>query len=178
MRLILLIIAAVAAYAQPEFRSSQKNADVGYQYKMYNDGTNITTLCKAASLQPVSQPISIASATNASSVVFTVSAGHGLNTDSRPTVVVSGGTGNWVAVNGTFTATPINSTTFSIAVDSTSFGAVAGTLVLTTTAPRLNQPVWSVAVYTYTANIPTGTFWFGGSSSRLTTCTAAPTQYQ
>ena len=178
MKTLLIILFAAAVYAQPEYRAAQKNPDAGYTYEMLNDGTNVVTLCKAQSLQPTSASISIASATNASPVVFTVSGGHGLSTKSRPLVTISSGTGNWTAVNGTFTATPINTTTFSIAVDSTAFGAVAGTLVFTTRAPRLTQSIWSVAVYTWSGSIPTGTFWYNGSPGSLTTCSAAPTQYQ
>lgn len=178
MKYILILFAALAVYGQPETRLSQKNADQGYQFKIWNDGTNPTTVCKALSLQPTSNPISIASATNAATVVFTVSGGHGLNTDARPLITISGGAGQWVVANATWTATPINSTTFSVPLDSTLIGALTGTVVFTTRAPLLTMPVWSVAKYTWSGSIPTGSFWYNGNSSTLTTCSAEPTTYQ
>lgn len=95
--------------------------------------------------------IAISAATNANPVVFT-STGHGFNLNSRPSITIQGGTGNWAAVNGTFTATIIDANTFSIPVNSTAFGAVTGTLTFNTTAPRLNQLEWAVVLYAYDAN--------------------------
>ncbi len=178
MKATLLFLIAVAAWGQSEVRMAQKNPDVGFTFEILNDGTNVTGVCKANSTQPTSLPISVASATNAAAAVLTVSAGHGLSTKSRPLIVISGGTGSWTAINGTFTATPINTTTLSIAVDSSAFGALAGTVTFTTRAPRITQPIWSVGVYTWSGTIPTGTFWYGGSTGNLTTCSALPTQYQ
>lgn len=180
MKQIALLIMALAAYGQSEVRMAQKNPDTGYSYVMINDGTNIVALCKAPSMQPTSPPISIASATNAAAVVFTVSAGHGFSYSpaTRPTVTISGGTGSWTAVNGSFTATPINATTFSIPVDSSAFGALAGTVTFVTRAPRVTQPIWSITVYTWSGTIPTGQFWYGGTPGAVTTCTASPSQYQ
>lgn len=178
MKLLLLIFATLAAWAQTEVITAQKNAAEGYQFIAFNDGTNITTLCKARSLQSTSSAISVASATNANPVVLTISGGHGLSTNFRPQITISGGTGNWTAINGTFTATPINTTTLSIAVNSTTFGALAGTVTFTTRSPRITQPVWNVAQYVYSGGIFVGSAWYGGSSSAMTTCSSAPTQYQ
>jgi hypothetical protein len=44
-------------------------------------------------------------------------------------VSIVGGTGAWAAVNGAFIVTVISATTFSIPVNSTAFGALAGTVV-------------------------------------------------
>jgi len=68
----------------------------------------------------------ITAATNANPVVFTAS-GHGLVTGD--TVVISGFTGNWTPCNGTFTATVVDSNSFSIPVNSSSFGAMTGSPV-------------------------------------------------
>lgn len=180
---LLLFFAALAVYAQGETRIAQKSPDTGYQFIMGYSGTNMTYLCKAKSLQPTSANISVASATNASPVVFTISGGHGFNAatspSAKPIITVSGGTGNWTAVNGSFTATILSSTTLSIPVDSTAFGALAGTVVFTTRAPLTTRPIWSVLVLTYDgSNNNTGTAWVGGVSSETNTCTGAPTQYQ
>jgi hypothetical protein len=48
-------------------------------------------------------------------------------------VYISGFTGNWAPANGCFAATNVSGTTFSIPVNSTGFGAIAGT------------PVWQLA---------------------------------
>lgn len=168
------------AFAQQEVRMSQMNPDTGYQQIFFYDGSNnLQAICQAASRQTVSPNISVASATNANPVVFTVSGGHGLSTSFRPQVTISGGTGNWAGVNGTYTATPISTTTFSIPVNSTTFGALAGTVIFTTTSPRINQAVWSVQYFTYDgSNNLIGTSWYGGNPGAKTTCSAVPTQYQ
>lgn len=70
--------------------------------------------------------ITISAATNANPVVFTANA-HGLSTGDG--ITISGGTGNWAAVNGSWTITVTGANTFSIPVDSTTFGAITGTLV-------------------------------------------------
>lgn len=180
MKLSLFLLLTAALYAQPETRLSQKNPDVAYQFVLGYSGTNAIYICKAASLQPTSSAISIASATNANPVVFTVTAGHGFDASSHPQVTISGGTGNWTAVNLTnTTATIINSTTFSIAVNATAFGAVAGTLVYTTRAPRTTAAIWSVQSLAYDGSsnlIWTG--WAGGTTSPVNTCTGAPATAQ
>jgi hypothetical protein len=73
----------------------------------------------------------------------------------------------------------INSTTFSVPVDSTAFGAVTGTLTYVTRAPRTTSPVWSVQKFVVDGSsnlIWSG--WVGGTPSFTTTCTGAPTQAQ
>lgn len=72
--------------------------------------------------------ISISSATNANPVVFTTGAAHGLTTGERYTI--SGATIGWTGVNGVFVVTVLSTTTFSIPVNSTGFGALSGTLVV------------------------------------------------
>lgn len=179
MKILLLLLVALSAFAQQEVRFSQNNPDTGYQIVLGYSGTNIVYICKALSLQPTSPSIAVASATNANPVVFTISGGHGFDLNSKPSITVSGGTGNWTAANGTFTATPINSTTLSIAINSTAFGAVTGTIVFTTRSPRITQPVWNVQSVAYDSSsnvIWTG--WASGSPQRTFTCTGAPSQYQ
>ena len=65
--------------------------------------------------------VSISAATNANPVVFTAAS-------APPTgpVTLAGLTGSWAGVNGTQQATNLTPTTFSVAVDSTSFGAYPG----------------------------------------------------
>lgn len=179
MRFILLLLAACAVQAQNDVIISQKSPSAGYQFIMGYSGTNLLYICRAASIQPTSPSISIASATQANPAVFTISGGHGFDASALPIVTVSGGTGNWTAVNGSFTATIISSTEFSIPVNSTTFGAVSGTLVFTTRAPRTTSPIWSVQKFVYDgSNNAIWSGWVGGVSSFVNTCSSAPAQYQ
>lgn len=177
--LLLIAFATVAVFSQPEVRISQRAAADGQQMILGYSGTNLIYTCRAASVQPTSPSISIASATNANPVVFTVTAGHGFNSSSTPQVTISGGTGNWTGANGTYTATIVSSTTFSIAVNSTAYGAVAGTLVYTSRAPLTTNRIWSVQYFAYDgSNNIIWSGWAGGVPSYTNTCSAAPTQYQ
>jgi hypothetical protein len=67
--------------------------------------------------------VAITAATNANPVELTAAA-HGLATGAH--VTISGATGNWTAINGSWTVTVTGGGTFTIPVDSTSFGALAG----------------------------------------------------
>jgi hypothetical protein len=73
---------------------------------------------------PGAVPISAAS--NANPVSLTSTA-HDLATGDR--ITISGGTGNWAAINGRFTVTRTGTNTFTIPVDSTTFRARTGTVV-------------------------------------------------
>ena len=68
------------------------------------------------------------------------STAHGMVTGDR--VIISGATGSWTPINGSFSVTRIDADTFTIPVDSTTFGALTGTVVM---APR---KVYSAALYT------------------------------
>lgn len=73
--------------------------------------------------------VGLTSATNANPVVFTTTVPHHFVTGT--VITISGGTGAWAGVNGVFTVTVTGASTFSIPVDSTGFGAVAGTIKFT-----------------------------------------------
>ncbi len=181
MKHVLFFLMAVAGFAQSEVRISPKPSDTPYTTILGGySGSNATYICVANSQQPTSGSISIASATAASPIVFTVTAGHGfaLNTLNLPTVTISGGTGNWAAVNGTWTATPILSTTFSVAINGAAFGAVTGSLVYTTRAPLLTSRIWSVRALSYDAggNLAFAG-WSNGTSAMNQVCTS-PTSSQ
>lgn len=178
--LILAALLSVGGFAQNcQIGAPTTTPATGCQKILGYSGTNLVYVCQARSVQPTSTRLTVASASNANPVVFTVSGGHGLSTSALPTVVISGGTGNWTAVNGTFTATVINTTTFSIAVNSTSLGALAGTVVADTTAPLITAGVWSVMKLVYDgSNNLIWTGYVGGGPGERNTCSAAPTQYQ
>lgn len=105
------------------------------QISLYNSGAGTYTnfpLGMATSAAPTLvavASVSISSATNANPVVFTTATNHYLTSGQR--ITISGATGSWVPVNGSFVVTVISATTFSIPVDSSGFGALTGTLIIT-----------------------------------------------
>ncbi len=178
MKILLLLISAIAVQGQPEYRLSQNNPDLGYALILGYTGDNVIYVCRALSLQPVSPAVSVASATNAAAAVLTVSAGHGFDLNSKPSITIIGGTGGWAAINGTRIATPLNTTTFSIPVNSSAFGALAGTVTYTSRAPLISNPVWSVMSLAYSGANLISTTWAGGSPQVKTTSTGAPSSNQ
>jgi hypothetical protein len=177
----LLFAGALLAQTGAEVSISQLPAPQPGQIVYGYSGANLVYACYSKSAWQQSGPISISAATNANPVVFT-STGHGFNVNSLPAVVVSGGTGNWTAVNGSFTATIIDANTFSIPVNSTSLGTLTGTLTFTTTAPRTNQKQWAVQMYYYSSNNLVFAAWLNGSSiigtSRCSDATTVGTNVQ
>lgn len=178
MRYACAFVCALAAFGQQSIVSEDLPPNIGVQRLLAYTGTNLDYQCIARSVDSnrARSSTAIASATNANPVVFTVSGGHGFDATMRPKVVISGGTGSWTAVNLTATATVLSSTTFSIAVNSTAFGAVAGSLVFTTTAPRTNAAEWSVQRFFYDAagNL-TSVAWDNGSPTAYSSNCASST---
>ncbi|HXI85266.1 MAG TPA: hypothetical protein VNL17_14390 [Verrucomicrobiae bacterium] len=175
--LILAVFAMAAGFAQAPLECYYANSNPCQTINAFS-GANLTSSCYARSVDPNSgirknTSVAVSAATNASPVVLT-STGHGFALGSRPNVTIAGGTGNWTAINGTFTATVVDANTFSIPVDSTAFGALAGTITFTTTAPRSTQAEWAVKLFAYDGsgnNI--GAFWMNGISSMTQKCSDA-----
>ena len=99
--------------------------------------------------------VNVTGATNANPVVINAPANsidpyYGRNFGTGPgkgvMVTVSGGTGAWAAVNGSWRANVSLSTpdSFTIPVDSTSFGPLTGTLVATTSPALIHSIVSSI----------------------------------
>jgi len=181
MNTIFKIISAamlcVAAYGQNCQVGSNTPGTACTTLLTYDGSGNLLYMCKARAVQPRSVVMSVSAASNASPVSLT-SASHGFSTYYLPIVTISGGTGNWAAINGTWTATITGANTLTIPVDSTAFGALAGTIVLTTYAPLTTQSVWSVAKFTYSGTNMTGSFTIAGSTGERNSCSGSPTQYQ
>jgi hypothetical protein len=78
--------------------------------------------------------IAITAATNANPAVLTSNTPHGLTTGQI--AYLSGFSGAWASVFGTFAVIVVSPTTFSIPVNSTSFGALTGTSVFALLAAR------------------------------------------
>jgi hypothetical protein len=140
-RLILFLAAMIACQAQS-----------AVQTLLYYSGSNLQYQCTAKSTQPKTATITVSAASNANPVSFTATA-HNLFYTATSTVLpivnITGGTGNWAAVNGNWVATPTSANAFTIPVDSTAFGALTGTLVVTTLSPRLTDAVWKVETFQY-----------------------------
>jgi hypothetical protein len=175
---VALFLCSLAAHAQTAVTVEDVPPNIGTQNVNAYSGSNLIYRCWAKSVVParVSRVTTITSATNASPVVFTVSGGHGFDTNSRPLITLAGGTGNWLAVNGSRVATILSSTTYSVAVDSTSLGAVAGTVTYTTTAPRTTAAEWAVLRYSYdgSGNLIAAA-WDNGTPSAMNSACAAST---
>ena len=175
--LTLAVLFAAASFGQQCAIGGPSNSAACTKLFTYDGSNNLLYVCAARSIQPTASRISISAASNASTVSLT-SASHGFSTSQLPIVTISGGTGNWTAINGTFTATITGANTLTIPVDSTSLGALAGTVVLDTFAPRTTQSIWSVAKMVYSGTNLIGYFLVGGSTSERNTCSTSPTQYQ
>lgn len=142
MKLFALLFVAGLAFGQP---ATQK------VYTM--SGGNLIAVCEAMSTVTngarAATSVAISGVTKAAAAVVT-SAGHGFAISSRPTVTITGATGTgWTGINAAWTATVIDVDTFSIPIDSTGFGVLAGTVVFKTTAPRSTMPEWSVMRLAY-----------------------------
>lgn len=178
-RTAICALVCALAYGQQSVLVEDLPPNTAVQMLMAYTGSNLTHVCIARSVNKdrVYRTVAIASATNANPVVFTISGGHGFDLSTRPKVVISGGTGNWAAANVEATATIISSTTFSIPINSSAFGAVAGSLAFGTTAPRTTVQEWSVKRMTYDgSNNLTSVAWDNGSSTAfLSTCAASTT---
>jgi hypothetical protein len=165
----------VSVWAQvPEVSISQAPAPNQYQVVYNYTGANLTSACYARSSLSFGRSIktAISAATNANPVVFT-STGHGFNLNSRPILTISGATVGWVTANATWTATIIDANTFSVVLDSTALGALSGSLVFTTTAPRTTVAEWAVKIYHYTGANQDWTGWLAGSAAFVAKCSDA-----
>lgn len=144
----LLVCALMAQSDSPTSTLSLGDANVAYQ-NIYDPagGTSTVYHCKARSIQNVQTLPTISAATNASPAVLTITA-HAFDfqtvATTKPIITITGGTGNWAAINGTWTFTPTSANAGSIPVDSTTFGALTGTFVVTTRAPRTTGLYWSI----------------------------------
>jgi hypothetical protein len=141
--LLILVCLSAALFAQEGTRVVNTDGPPFDRYtKIYSTVGNTLYVCWAKATAPVTS-VAFTSISAANPAVF-ASSGHGFDLNTNPTVTISGGTGSWAAINGTRSVTVIDANSFSIAVDTTGFGAVTGTVVVTTGAPRLQNKIWQV----------------------------------
>ncbi len=175
-RVALFAVLVAAASAQQQVQIFPGPAT---QHSFIYSGSSVIGICEALSVLTTgpraATSVAISAISKASPGVVT-SAGHGFDLYSRPRVTISGATGTgWVSgantVNGTFTATIIDADTFSIPVDTSGNGTLAGTVIFKTTAPRTTMPEWSVLRQAYDGSgFLRTTLWLNGSSAMNQKC--------
>lgn len=107
---------------------------------------------KADGRSKLPQTLPLATPTAGSPTVLDFASAHGLVSGNE--VILSGLTGDWAPLNGSHPATVTDSDSLTVAVDSSAFGAVTGTPVAQTHAPRTNRPVWAIERITSAASVP------------------------
>lgn len=161
MKSVIAVVAVVAVFLLLNVAVAQEGSPVNptagppatpYQKIFAYTGTNLEYICVARSNQQSVSTITVSAASNANPVSFTATA-HGFDYQSAatttPVVTITGATGNWTPINGTWKATPTSANAFTIAVNSTTFGALTGTLVVTTRAAKTTDARWAIQRFVY-----------------------------
>jgi len=191
--ILAVLLLCGSAFAQQEVKISQAPENAAFTQIFHFTGTNLDYICTAQALQQPSQ-ITITTASNANPVSFTATA-HGIyysasGVVAKPVIFISGASGGWASINGTFIATPTGANSFTIPIDSTAFGAWgAQSVVVTTKAALTTKAVWAVqslvpdasgntVFMAYRSDSTTTTLGtLGSGSTARTTCTA-PSSFQ
>lgn len=175
------LFAASTALAQSVNQIDGPPGGPAVQTAFVYSGSDLIAKCWAKSRPDVNNlrtaTVAISAISKAAAAVVT-SVGHGFTLLTLPEVTISGATGTgWVSgahtVNGSFVATVIDADTFSIPVDTTGNGTLAGTVVFSTTAPRKTVAEWAVQRLKYTSSVLQVEMWLGGSSSYGQKCSDA-----
>lgn len=196
MRNILAILlgSCCVLLAQQEVKLSQQPENVAYSEILHYTGTVLDYICTAQALQNPSQ-ITVTTISNASPAAVTATA-HGIyysaaGVVAKPVIFISGATGGWTGLNGTWVATPTSANAFTIPVDTSAFGTFSGqSIVVTTRAPLTTKAIWTVQAFVsdasnnpvfiaYKSDSTTTTLGtLGGGSTRPNALCAAPGSYQ
>ncbi len=153
MKTVITLLLASLAWAQDQsVNISQAPPQLGYERILVYSGSNLTYMCLARSDQRNARTVTVSAASNANPVSFTATA-HGFDyqagATATPVVKITGATLTWAPINGVWIATPTSANAFTIPVDSTTFGALTGTLVVSTLAPKTTDPVWAIQKLVY-----------------------------
>lgn len=181
MKIAILLLVATCASAQTIVNQTDGPPPNAWEKVYGYSGSDLIYICQALSVVTSgirsTTSVSISAVSKANPGVVTSTA-HGFAISVRPKVTISGATGTgWVSgantINGTFTATVIDADTFSIPVDTSGNGTLAGTVIFTTTAPRSAMPEWSVQKFAYTAGALIWSGWLNGTSANTSKCSEA-----
>lgn len=142
LTLLLLLYTSLFAQYGVDTVVSDAPSRVQFTLALYTSG-GTDYICYALKDQSTPTTLTITAVSNASAGVVSA-ASHGMHAESSPKVTITGGTGNWTVINSTWQVTYLTADTFSIPLDTTSLGPLTGTLVVKTTAPLLNKPMWLV----------------------------------
>jgi hypothetical protein len=197
MRLVLLSFLAVTVLAQEgaPIRISPAPVSEAYTQILHYTANIADYTCLALSSQPgTPSTITVSAISNANPGSMTATA-HGFyfatGVTQKFAVWISGLTGNWTPLNGVHVLTPTAANALATDVDTTTFGAVTGTIVVSTRAPKVTDKVWSVqplvsdgsgnltiiAWPVITSSITSLATLTGGTNAFKFACTA-PTSYQ
>lgn len=173
--MFVLCLCALAQEGTPVALTEGPYPGPDYQRLFYYSGSNLQYMCAARSVQGQNSSTTVSGITAAAPGVFTSTA-HGFDTGTAPRVTVSGGTGDWAEVNGTWILSPVDANTFTLRdpttgtqLDTSGNTGGIGTVVVRTTAPKTVSPVWAIRKYTYDgSNNLVGAFTaFSGSGGKM-----------
>lgn len=170
-KLLLFALSVSSAFAQGQavnqVQGPPPTAWVGQDF--YNGSNQIIYICYSPAYAALttysvasSTLTSIAVATNVGTVTLSATAQFWVG--SR--LVVSGSTTS--ALNGTYKVTAVSGSTVTITTSGVADATYnTAALVITTNAPLLNAPVWSIQAFTYAAGYLSGSYW-GGNPTGIT----------
>jgi hypothetical protein len=163
---VLLPLSAQSVPDGPNVNQSGGPPVTAYSKLLFRDGSgNVQYSCVAKSKTKLSS-LTVTGATNATPIVITTSATHGLATDNI--VTITGVLGN-TAANGTFTITVVSGTTFSLN-SSVGNGAYTSAGAVATFAPRSNDFVWAIQKFYYTGTSLDRFAWSNGTTAMSVAC--------
>lgn len=177
-KIALLCIGAFACLAQTPVTVTTCPFGGACSHSYIYSGSNLVADCMAQTFSESvirKTPFAISAVSKANPAVVTAT-GHGFPLIGQlPLVTITGATGTgWTGINATWTATIIDANTFSIPIDSSGFGTLAGTVTFTTSAPRLNQAEWAVKMFAYDgSNNLVLQGWLGSTSAITNKCSDA-----
>jgi hypothetical protein len=198
VKLLYSLLFASVCFAQSQnVRISQSPADDAFTVITHFTAGNPDYVCKARSTQNISV-VTVSAISNANPGIMTAT-GHGFYYNSSGPVAqhfaafISGLTGNWLPLNGLHTLYASSADALTTDVDTSTFGAVTGTIVVSTRAPNTKAKVWAVQSLGFDGSSPANPVlqaWAapltgstiaalnGGTTAYAFACTAAPTTYQ
>lgn len=166
----LALLCACAGFGQLDVSVDEGPPRVGYTVYVpeYDVNDNPLYQCVTRSIRPTTtfrrSDSTITSITDSSNTATIVIPNHGLRPNNG--ITISGATVD-SDLNGTYSVVAVSdANTFTITTASVTDAAYTeSTLVITTTAPRTNQAIWSISKFTYNGTNFVIKQWAGGAPS-------------